>query len=412
MRLRALLLTAILVALLLAFPGVAISSATDYHASEASLRSLWTTDLAAGVPQSQLSPLQSELKAADAATLAGLPTIAFSPGRAPALVASLRTRTNAIYQSDLALSKADALLSLAQLRSALSPVPVSLSHLWREELDSASTPADYSALAQAWRLDTSLVPFDASLTSSRTSLASLVNQATSLGLATPAAQALLSDLNAYFNADPSSRLASAPTLQARLTAVTNALHSSINAALAARAAAAAAAAAKAQADAAAAAARAAQSHVRIRPPVAAPPPVHSLPPPGPPPGPKPPPAPTPSPTPSPAPGPPAPLALTLNGNYTDCTGATTLLGGLYRDTCLDPIIYLVSHKWSVGASFFALKVGSLLTLQGSTYTVYQVSVVTPAAEEAILNAHGAEPPLILQTCWTDSGSLLLIIDAH
>ena len=80
--------------------------------------------------------------------------------------------------------------------------------------------------------------------------------------------------------------------------------------------------------------------------------------------------------------------------------------GLYRDTCVSNTIYLLAHKLSTGSLFFALHVGSLITFGGHPYTVHSVTKI------ARPDWHPSLAPWTLQTCWTDSGSIWLIIRAR
>ena len=367
MRMRTWLLGLILVALLMGFMGVAISSSADYTASSASLRALWATDLAAGVSAHQLAPLQAELAATQAHTLAKVPTVAFNPFNARTEIASLRTRTNTIYLSDLILERNAAFSARTALLAALGPVSVVQTHAWRDEIASATTPADYAGLAAAWQLDALLVPLDRSLAAHQVTLGTLLAQAASLSLSSPDATALAADTTAYSNDDPATRYAVASTLLARFDPVTTSLQAQVNSELAVRAARAAAAAA-AQAAAAQSAARTAAAQAAYN----------------------------------------APLYLSLNGYYTDCTGAALVAPGLTQDTCVSTSNYLLAHKWSTGRLFFALHVGSVLVFRGHTYTVYSVTQVSPQNWKLA----DQTAPLTLQTCWTDSGSIWLIIRAR
>jgi len=105
--------------------------------------------------------------------------------------------------------------------------------------------------------------------------------------------------------------------------------------------------------------------------------------------------------------------LYLTGIYSDCTGATPVKGGLYRHPCLSHTIWLEAHKWSIGASFFSLHVGSHVYFQGRTYTVYHIFTEAPADEPYGPDGLATSTaPLRLETCYTDSGSMHLIILAR
>jgi hypothetical protein len=356
MRLRALLVGLVLGALLVAFPAVTVASATDYRTNDAGLRALWANDLQAGVSPDQLAPLESQLDKADATTFASLPTVTFNPGASRGFLASLRISTDQIYASDLTSARTSAIAASTALALAIGPDASTYRHLWRQDLAESSTPADYQALADAWQLDAKLVPMDHQLAQDQTGLMSLVAQGKALSISTADASHLLEAITSYFTFEPAARYAYAPKLQAETAPTAADLQTRVQQALQARAAARTAAAA---------------NHAASGPYT---------------------------------------LYLHLNGNYTDCSGATILSGGLYKDTCIHNTLYLVSHKWSVGASFFNLRVGSIIYLSGRRYTVYHVYTITPAGEESLLG--GQQAPLTLQTCYTDSGSVLLMIQAH
>jgi hypothetical protein len=103
---------------------------------------------------------------------------------------------------------------------------------------------------------------------------------------------------------------------------------------------------------------------------------------------------------------PGPLYLALNGTYADCTGQSLLRAGLYRDSCIQGTTYLVAHQWSTGGLFLGLHIGSRISFEGRLYTVYRIHTAAAAHPWPYGNA-----PLTLQTCWTDSGSTFLIIQA-
>jgi hypothetical protein len=359
MRLRSLLLGLILASLLLGLPGIAVASANSYHASSASLRTLWSQDLAAGISPGQLAPLRSELAAADASTLMGFPTLTFNPSASQALLDSLLARTNAIYASSLTTARSQALAARDQLLAASGPLTVNQSHALREDFDLAQDPADFHLLAASLRLDALLIPLDNSLTTRQSTLVVLLAQAHSLLLPISAPASNLSDLAAYFLSAPTTRYALAPALVVRTDASIASLHNSITAGLAKRAAARARAAA---------AARARAAWIAYN----------------------------------------APLYLTLNGYYNDCTGATKVQPGLYQWTCVYPT-YLLTHNNSTGHLFFALHLGSIVYFQHHRYTVYHIAVVTVAQENARLNNGGITVPLTLETCDNNSGSLRLVI---
>jgi hypothetical protein len=104
---------------------------------------------------------------------------------------------------------------------------------------------------------------------------------------------------------------------------------------------------------------------------------------------------------------PGPLYLALNGTYADCTGQSLLRAGLYRDSCIQGTTYLVAHQWSTGRLFLGLHIGSRISFEGRLYTVYRIHTAAAAHPWPYGNA-----PLTLQTCWTDSGSIFLIIQAR
>ena len=367
MRLRTLLLGLILASLLLGLPGVAVTSANSYHASSASLRALWFQDLAAGLTPEQLSPLQSELAAADKSTLMGLPTLTFNPTASQALLDSLRSRTDAIYASSLAAAREESLAARDQLLAVSGPLTVSQSRALREDFTFVQTPSDFRLLTASLRLDTLLIPLDRSLATRQNTLLGLLAQAHSLSLPVSAPSLNASDLTAYFLLAPAPRYALAPALVAHTDATIASLHASINAELAKRAA----ARARARARAAAAAAQAARARSAWV--------AYS-----------------------------APLYLTINGYYDDCTGVTIVKPGLYQWRCTYPT-YLLSHNNSTGHLFFALHLGSIVYFRSHRYTVYHIAVVTPAQENARLNNGGITVPLTLETCDNNSGSLRLVI---
>lgn len=224
-------------ALLLLFPTLLSSSSAGYHAGATSLRASWATDLQAGVSPSQIAPLQAELAATETSNLLSLPAIAFNPFNAHSELASLRERTNAIYAQDLAAARASALDARATLTFALAPFTPVQTHLLREEMDSALTPADYTALAAVWSLDALLVPLDRSLASHQSSLSALLLHATSLSLTDSDATALLDATTSYFALAPVMRFATAPDLLSRFDPVTASLFSRVNAVIHARSAA-------------------------------------------------------------------------------------------------------------------------------------------------------------------------------
>ena len=246
MRLRTWLLGFILVSLLLPFPTLAASSAAGYQAAAASLRSLWATDLQSGVSPTQLAPLQAELAATETSSLASLPTIAFNPLDARAEIASLRSRTTAIYLQDLDAARTSAVHARAALTFALAPLTAVQAHMLREVMADAITPTDYTALAAAWLLDAKLVPLDRSLASRQSSLSALVVQADSLSIPTSDATALVNDTTTYLTLSPAGRFATAPVLLARFDPITTSLLSRVNAEIHARASAAEAAQAAAR----------------------------------------------------------------------------------------------------------------------------------------------------------------------
>jgi hypothetical protein len=102
------------------------------------------------------------------------------------------------------------------------------------------------------------------------------------------------------------------------------------------------------------------------------------------------------------------LYLTQAGIYTDCKGRALVAPGLSQDTCVSTSIYLLAHKWSTGRLFFALHVGSILAFRGRFYTVYSITQVA----QRNWRLADQTAPLTLQTCWTDSGSVWLIIRAR
>lgn len=371
MRLRFLLLGLLLGTLLLSLPGVAVSSANSYRASSASLRALWTQDVAAGLNPELLAPLQAELSTADDSTFVSLPTLTFNPSASQSLLASLRERTNAIYAASVVSSRDQAQAAKLQFTTAFGPLSTPQSHALREEFDAAQTPSDFSTLAASLHLDALLVPLDRNLSARQVTLAGLRAQAHALSLTTTLALANETDLTAYFLSDPTTRYALATTLLTRTDASIASLRASIKAELAKRAA-----IAKAKAAAAAAArARAATTYTASS----------------------------------------YGMYLYLTGNYNDCTAVTLLKGGLYRDTCIHTTYYLVSHKWSIGASFSSLHVGSILYFGGQRYTISSRTIISPWAEAEHLyqeNFATNVAPLTLQTCWTDSGSLFLILEAR
>ena len=379
MRLRSLLLGLILLSLLACGTGFSISSAASYRTSAASLRSLWAADILSGVNPTQLAPLEAQLDAADSSSFLSLPASTLNPFSSQRALQKLRAQTDAIYASDLSASRANALAARTTLRLAFAPASATQLRLWSQDLNEASTPNDYQSLADAWSLQAKLVPLDEALQARTVTLDALTSQAASLALSTRDALAMQASIAYYFTLPDASRYPLASDLTARASSTITSLQSSITAELQARAAA-AAAAARAQALAQAQALASAQAHAQAA--AAANQAAN------------------------------APLYLTLNGDYNDCTGATLLQGGLYKDTCVSfaNAVYLVSHKWSVGASFFRLHVGSVIYFQGRRYTVYRDYTITPAGEVARLYQDMA--PLTLQTCYTDSGSVLLMIEAH
>lgn len=374
MRIRYWLLGLTFSLVLLTLSGIAATPTTGYQTSPASLRALWTRDLAAGVAPSQLAPLQSILDRLTAPSLSSLSVSSSNSSLLSSEVSSLRDRTNAIYQEDLIIQQEAALTARAELVAALTPLTASQSDLQSQQFATAQTPADFSALATTWHLGALLVPTDRSLFASLTTLNSLNAQAATLSLSNPEGTTLATSLTNYFTLSSPARYAAAPALQISATSTLANLPFRL----------ADATVAKAASDAADAAAYA-QSH---------PIPVYH------------------APVSTYVAPHPAPLSsvlhLHLTGNYSDCKGNSLLPNGLFHDTCIPDTYYLVSHKYSVGATFFALKIGSQIAFNGRTWTVSKTYTVTPVGE----TSHFGESALTLQTCYTDSGSIFLIIEAN
>ena len=204
-RVAALLVTVLVTAFLGTVIVVDSKSATDLQARAVALHEQWAYMQDNGVPASELDGLEREWRRSQASVFGAQASVFWLPGAGPTLNRWER-QTNAIWESNLALRRGEAVAAAENLHRVIGNESYLTQKVRLMDLDGGLTPLDFMLLRNAWNLEAQLVPIDRAIAGSVAQVHKQMQRATRLGIRSDPASGVLVRVEAYTAMDDTERI--------------------------------------------------------------------------------------------------------------------------------------------------------------------------------------------------------------
>ncbi|HZQ49877.1 MAG TPA: C39 family peptidase [Candidatus Dormibacteraeota bacterium] len=163
--------------------GVAADAANAFalQARMGALETRWSEMVADGVDPANLAELRSQAAQVESVTWFGMPAAFLLPDTSVVLD-RWEVKTGSVWAKAMADGRESALFAERRLQGLLPDEPAAARKDRLSQLADASTPAEYHELWDEWTLEADLVPIDRSVATAVGVVATLIDQARSLGI--------------------------------------------------------------------------------------------------------------------------------------------------------------------------------------------------------------------------------------
>jgi uncharacterized protein YvpB len=203
--------------------------AFDVQARAAAVHDHWAAMRADGIPDSELATLEQEWIYSQKVKFLGVGTLFWWPG-ASGIVDGWQSQSAAIYARDLVRYRAGAVAADQNLHAALGTESWPQRKARLDALAVATKPDEFAALRSDWDLEAKLVPIDRNIAAGAGTLATQVRQATTLGIRSDPAPAVMTRASDYTTLGALERMARAEFLTRTLISTRKDLQGRLDAA--------------------------------------------------------------------------------------------------------------------------------------------------------------------------------------